>query len=228
MIENLLDKNKKSDLFSSFILVFVIIILLSAVCCRFFFTCSRVDGDSMMNTLRNDQYVILLQRGFTAERGDIVTIDREKFNGSKEPLIKRVIALEGDRLLFMYDKDGKYIDVYLCKKGKNTFALCNEPYVKEKMNRNNYKSIKVSKHIVGLTDIDLDDEANISNIKDCIITVPAGKFFFMGDNRNDSNDSRGDYSMFDRSEITGKVIKIVKPYSATHKMLELLYGSETK
>ena len=51
-----------------------------------------VEGDSMNNTLKTKDRLLLLVAGYTPERGDIVVVDRY----TQEPLIKRVIALEGD------------------------------------------------------------------------------------------------------------------------------------
>lgn len=51
-----------------------------------------VEGDSMNNTLKTQDRLLLLVAGYTPERGDIVVVDRY----TQEPLIKRVIALEGD------------------------------------------------------------------------------------------------------------------------------------
>lgn len=51
-----------------------------------------VEGDSMNNTLQTQDRLLLLVAGYTPERGDIVVVDRY----TQEPLIKRVIALEGD------------------------------------------------------------------------------------------------------------------------------------
>lgn len=51
-----------------------------------------VSGESMLNTLRHNDRLILVTEFYKLERGDIVVICRE----GEEPLIKRVIALAGD------------------------------------------------------------------------------------------------------------------------------------
>ena len=44
------------------------------------------------------------------------------------------------------------------------------------------------------------------------IVVPQGKYFFLGDNRNQSNDSRfWDEPFIEKSEIDGKAVEIISP-----------------
>lgn len=51
-----------------------------------------VNGESMLNTLRHNDCLILVTEFYKLERGDVVVISRK----GEEPLIKRVIALAGD------------------------------------------------------------------------------------------------------------------------------------
>lgn len=53
-----------------------------------------VKGDSMMNTLMENDRLILTSFPITPERGDIVVVNRY----TKEPIIKRVIGVAGDRV----------------------------------------------------------------------------------------------------------------------------------
>jgi len=66
----------------------IVIVLVFTFVCRIV----RVDGTSMENTLAHNDRLLLFNVQYTPERGDVVVIVRD--NG--EPLIKRVIALEGD------------------------------------------------------------------------------------------------------------------------------------
>ena len=93
-----------------FSLVFIVVL--------FTFVCRivGVDGDSMNNTLTNgDRLVLTDTYDYTPERGDIVVINRY----TREPLIKRIIAVAGDKLEIT--ADGRVL--------LNDTAL-NEPYIK--------------------------------------------------------------------------------------------------
>ncbi len=224
MIENLLEKNKKSDVILTALVIFVILLIIGLVILRAIFSYTRVDGDSMMNTLTDRQFVII-RRTKTPYRGDIVIIDREKVTGDKEPLIKRVIATEGDKLLFMYDENSHFLNLYICVNGATRFSLCNEPYIAEKMLMDTYSYNFIPlKYTADITEIALDgDDERLKEIERCQITVPDGQFYFMGDNRNNSQDSRGKkYGTFNCTEILGKVVKIVDMSSFADKFLNFL------
>ncbi len=81
----------------------------------FIFRVVSVDGESMMNTLRNEDKVILTQLFYTPKQGDIVVLLTDK-NFSSEtsetnrPLIKRVIAVEGQEVNIDYDRGVVYVD----------------------------------------------------------------------------------------------------------------------
>lgn len=68
----------------------------------FAFRMVGVEGTSMLDTLQNKDKVILSNLFYTPEKGDIVVISRTNQHladgESKEPLIKRIIALEGDEV----------------------------------------------------------------------------------------------------------------------------------
>ena len=87
----------------------------------FCFRIAVVDGDSMNNTLINGDYVLLLNKVLAGDPkpGDIVVISTTYGNG--KPIIKRVIATEGQEINIDFEKgivtvDGKVLD---------------EPYIKD-------------------------------------------------------------------------------------------------
>ena len=70
-----------------------------------------VDGDSMFSTLWDGDYLLLLGNVFyqEPERGDIVVISKKTYdNGS--PIIKRVIATEGQTVDIDFENGIVYVD----------------------------------------------------------------------------------------------------------------------
>ncbi len=82
---------------------YVVIVVVVVLFRTFIATPVRVDGDSMIDTLHNNDILILNKMDKSYERFDIVVID---INGSK--LVKRIIGLPGENI--EYKKNELYID----------------------------------------------------------------------------------------------------------------------
>lgn len=82
----------------------------------FLFRLVQVDGTSMETTLHDRERLVLSCLPYTPARGDIVVVSQ---GGENEPLIKRVIALEGDTVSI----DAQTGTVYL------NGELLQEPYI---------------------------------------------------------------------------------------------------
>lgn len=148
--------------------VLVQAVIIIFVIFTFFFRVAGVDGSSMNNTLQNRDWLMLSSYSFTPKRGDIVVITQP--NSVNVPLIKRVIATEGQKINIDFSKGIVYI---------NDQAI-NEPYIKE--------------------------PTHLSYDVKFPVTVPNGCVFVMGDNRNDSFDSRASgVGFIDTRYIVGKV-----------------------
>ena len=80
-----------------------------------------VDGASMNNTLNHGERLIITNFLFTPEKGDIVVTDTK--NHFKQPIIKRVIATEGDTISIDYNTGDVYVNG----------TLLQENYIKEKI-----------------------------------------------------------------------------------------------
>lgn len=142
----------------------------------FFVRIIGIKGPSMQPTFHNGDSVIISNLFFEPQYGDVVVLRELTFQ--KEPIIKRVIATEGQTVDIDFDAGIVYVD------GK---AL-DEPYIAEATHNR----------------IDFDGK----------ITVPENCVFVMGDNRNDSTDSRSSQiGCVDRRCIMGKVLIRILPLS---------------
>lgn len=165
-----MNKNKSKNIESIYDFAGIIVAALLAVCIifTFFFKISTVVGESMENTLKDGNTVLISAINPDIEYGDVVVISQP--NGYEKVLIKRVIAVGGQTVSFDHLSGKTIID------GKPL----DEPYIKENM-----------QFTYGMTKT---------------YTVPEGMLFVMGDNRNESADSRDVYiGMIDERYVVGKV-----------------------
>ncbi|HOJ48559.1 MAG TPA: signal peptidase I [Bacillota bacterium] len=140
----------------------------------FVFRYVSVDGDSMLYTLHNNDKLVISNLAYTPKTGDIVVIKH-----SPKPLIKRIIAVGGQRVRIDYENWAIYVD------GEKL----DEPYVRR---------------IAGVP------MAGGAYATDEEFLVDEGKIFVLGDNRNNSKDSR-EFGLFNESDILGRVIFRVYP-----------------
>ena len=68
----------------------------------------NVDGSSMFPTLEDGDRVIISNLFYTPKQGDIVVLRKESF--MYEPIVKRVIAVEGQMVDIDFDKGVVYVD----------------------------------------------------------------------------------------------------------------------
>lgn len=74
------------------VIPYIVIVVVVVLIRTFIITPVRVDGDSMKNTLKNGD-ILLLYKLSSIDRFDIIVLDKEKDN---EKIIKRVIGLPGE------------------------------------------------------------------------------------------------------------------------------------
>lgn len=152
----------------------------------FVFRVATIVGDSMQNTFFEGQKVIITNWFYTPKVGDVVVVSRNVKNtgaatDDNGPIIKRVIATEGQQVNIDFSKGIVYVDG----------VALDEPYTKTPTNMQG--------------DIQFP------------VYVPEGHVFCLGDNRNESLDSRfsviGDKGMIDTRYILGKVTLRILPFS---------------
>lgn len=139
-----------------------------------------VDGHSMVPTLQDGDRLLVLNSMLCGgyEPGDIVVLRKESFLPT--PIVKRVIATEGQQVDIDYGAGTVYVD---------GTALV-EDYIKEQM--------LVPRYGEGINHV----------------TVPEGCIFVMGDNRNNSADSRyPDIGIVDTRCVIGRGAAVLFPFT---------------
>ena len=155
----------------------------------FVFRSITVAGNSMNDTLVNNDRVIATNFFYTPQYGDIVIVEADKLhlNGTAiygETIIKRVIAKEGDTIRIDFENGT------VTRNGE----VLEEDYIKE----------QIRVHYQGWMESNKD------------YVVPENCVFVMGDNRNASNDSRNmaELGFIDTNYIMGKAFVRYAPFSS--------------
>lgn len=177
-------------------------VIVALVVKNFVFTLVNVKGASMEPSLHDGDRLFVNRFFYTPEKGDVVifepevekqAIEQSGENGliikKHKYYVKRVIATEGDRVYIDY-KNG---DVYV-----NDEKL-DEPYIKE-------ETRSLGAYI-------REKELSGSYSLEEPIVVPAGHIFAMGDNRNNSKDSR-ELGPIPEEEIMGGAVFRFWPFSS--------------
>ena len=136
-----------------------------------------VSGPSMNQTLVHGDYLLLLNNVFYTEpkQGDIIVAAKDSFKNA-EPIIKRVIATEGQWVDIDFEKGIVIV---------NGTPL-DEPYTNTPTNL--YEGVQFP------------------------LLVAEGCIFVMGDNRNESKDSRSpEIGQIDKREVLGKAFFLFLP-----------------
>ena len=146
---------------------------------------SRVEGDSMLNTLHEGDLLLLQSAFYTPKAGDIVVLNKTTDETLSllwgEAIVKRIIAVGGQTVSIDYNTSTVYVDG----------EALNEPYIRDTMD---FRSGPYS----GQTPF----------------VVPEGSIFVMGDNRNHSTDSRHELlGTVDTGYVLGKAVCILFPFS---------------
>ncbi len=169
--------------FVDYIEIFVFAICFVILVFSFAFRLCTVDGESMENTLFEEESLIVSDLFYTPQRNDIIVFHQT--GTLNEPIVKRVIATEGETVHLRHNRDTMTITV--TDTAGETIVL-EEPYMK-------YDGFPLY-------------------MSSYTITVGEGELFVLGDNRNNSKDSRhSDIGLVDSRRVLGKVIFRLAPFS---------------
>lgn len=157
----------------------------------------RVQGESMENTLYNEEYLLLYSVLYEPKQDDIVVFNLPEENTNREKtLVKRVIALGGQEVIINTNTNEITVDGVLYE---DSHSVLKDPSTDREINR----------YLKGLFSNHFDYTEGIYKA-----TVPEGKVFVLGDNRNNSKDSRNPQIGFvDERCILGKVVLRVSPFT---------------
>ncbi len=193
-------ERKKVD-FGNILLSVVTVLILAWVICVSVHTSFIVSGESMSPTMHSGDTVLTIGAG-RYSRNDIVVFYHES---EQKYIIKRVVAAGGDTLYFEYAQGG-YDEVVLKikYKGSADFVTLEENYLAEPMLRS-----------AGGNWVFAFGENNK-------LTVPEGSYFVLGDNRNNSTDSRR-LGVISSKDISGRMTIHAAKDSFTETIVKLLF-----
>ena len=169
--------------------VFVFSVLAVLIVFSFGARLCRVSGDSMNNTLKHNEMLIISDIFYEPSAGDIIVF-HQTGKWYNEPIVKRVIATEGQKVKIDFYKGEVYVDGVLLEE--------------------DYAFVSGDRYISrGYPDYDFDRSTGIFET-----VVPEGQLFVMGDNRNNSTDSRSSHIGFvDKRRVLGEVKFRISPFT---------------
>lgn len=170
-------KSKAAEAMFDWITSVVIAVVFLCVVFTFFVRPVKVDGDSMLPTLQDKNWLVVSAFDSNPEQGEIVIVTQPNETSTGGPVVKRVIAVGGQVIDIDFKSGTVYVD------GKEL----DEPYILERT----YRSFDVQ----------------------FPLTVPEGYLFVMGDNRNDSLDSRSSrIGLIDERYVLGSCLFRIYPF----------------
>lgn len=187
--ENGEEKKEKGALreMLEWIVCIAVAFLVAFVLKTYVMTIAVVDGNSMQHTLHDKERLITWKLGYEPKKNDIVIFEPPASTPERRIYyVKRVIATEHQDVVIDYNESAVYVD------GEKI----DEPYIKDQV-----------MSTIGQRAITSDPESENNVIVDNVIraVVPEDHVYVLGDNRNNSQDSRT-IGFVPEEDIEGKVI----------------------
>jgi len=175
--------------------IFIFVLVMVIAFLTFVARGTIVEGDSMLPTLKDSQFLVLSHLYTSLEHNDIVVVYAKDISTgigeSGRNIIKRVIGLPGDTISIDFTEGIIY---------RNGEALPIE-----------YKNGLILENNHTINDI---TRVRYDMPEGAVLTVPENSVFVMGDNRNHSKDSRSsDVGMVEQNYVVGKVVFRITPLS---------------
>lgn len=213
---------KTDNGFFVFIFVFALAFMATFYTFNIFFVPIKVVGTSMQPTInisvlsdidQNHCDVVYYQKHLAYSHGDIIILENnnQKYvdDDSIEYLIKRIIATGGDVIKFIpytkaLESDKVYYNIEVTDQNGN-LIVSNEDYIKEEMFYYSRGENSLGNHYYAI-EYETFGEIynNLIQGKTVSFVIPENQLFVMGDNRNNSTDSRV-FGAVDISDIAGSM-----------------------
>lgn len=211
--DRFLKSEKQDNLYVTFALYFIMIFMSFLLVFVYTVAMCEVIGTSMNPTLLNGENLLMQKSPTSFKVGDIVTFRVEDpSDGQVKSLVKRIVGVAGDELVFIERKGTDYVDLYRKAAGTETFQLMEEDYLGEDMLKSKIKVERFKDKVA-------PDGQNMEKYK---ITVDDGYLLVLGDNRNNSSDSRH-YGAIATKAVTGKMFYQLNKGSLLERLLLLIY-----
>lgn len=164
---------------------FVMAIFVVILVFIFFLRVVEVSGDSMNNTLTNEDRILISHLNYTPKSGDIVVCNSD---GLEKIIVKRCIGVAGDVVKVDYSTGTVTVNG----------EVMDQSFIKEEMrDEANF------------------DQTYRTGDHEYTYTVPEGTIFAMGDNRNHSTDSRwAAVGFISTDDILGKAVFRILPFGS--------------